>query len=42
VRIWDDRERKITKTVDLFSSDGGPAQGTMDLKMLPKDTHGDG
>jgi hypothetical protein len=42
VRIWDYRERKITKTVDLFSPDGGPAQGTMDVKMLPKDPHGYG
>jgi selenium-binding protein 1 len=43
VRIWDYRERKITKTVDLFSPDGsGPAQGTMDVKMLPKDRHGYG
>ena len=25
VRIWDYRERKITKTVDLFSPDGAPA-----------------
>ena len=42
VRIWDFRERKITKTVDLFSPDGTPAQGTMDVKMLPKDPHGYG
>jgi selenium-binding protein 1 len=43
VRIWDFRERKITKTVDLISPDGsGPAQGTMDVKMLPKDPHGYG
>jgi selenium-binding protein 1 len=43
VRIWDYRERRITKTVDLFSPDGsGPAQGTMDVKMLPHDPHGYG
>jgi 56kDa selenium binding protein (SBP56) len=43
VRIWDYRERRITKTVDLFSPDGsGPAQGTMDVKMLPHDQHGYG
>jgi selenium-binding protein 1 len=43
VRIWDYRERKITRTIDLFSPDGsGPAQGTMDVKMLPKDPHGYG
>lgn len=42
VRIWDYRERKITKTVDLFSPEGGPAQGTMDVKMLPGDPHGYG
>ena len=42
VRIWNYRERKITKTVDLFAPDGSPAQGTMDVKMLPKDPHGYG
>jgi selenium-binding protein 1 len=43
VRVWDYRERKITKTVELYSPDGsGPAQGTMDVKMLPKDRHGYG
>jgi DNA-binding beta-propeller fold protein YncE len=42
VRIWDYRARKITKTVGLFSPDGGPALGTMDVKMLPKDPHGYG
>jgi len=42
VRIWDYRARKITKTVQLESPDGGPALGTMDVKMLPKDKHGYG
>ena len=42
VRIWDYRERKITKTVNLFAPDGSPAQGTMDVKMLPKDPNGYG
>lgn len=42
VRIWDYRERKITKTVDLFAPDGTPAQGTMDVKILPRDPHGYG
>jgi hypothetical protein len=42
VRIWDYRARKITKTVQLNSPDGGPALGTMDVKMLPKDRHGYG
>ena len=42
VRIWNYRERKITKTVDLFAPDGSPAQGTMDVKMLPHDSHGYG
>jgi selenium-binding protein 1 len=43
VRIWDYRERRITKTVDLFTPDGsGPALGTMDVKMLPHDRHGYG
>jgi hypothetical protein len=42
VRVWDYRERKITKTIDLFAPDGTPAQGTMDVKMLPKNPHGYG
>jgi hypothetical protein len=42
VRIWNYRERKITKTVNLFAPDGTPAQGTMDVKMLPRDPHGYG
>jgi hypothetical protein len=40
IRIWDYRARKITKTVYLRSPDGGPALGTMDVKMLPKDPRG--
>ena len=40
IRIWDYRARKITKTVNLLSPDGGPALGTMDVKMLPKDPRG--
>jgi hypothetical protein len=42
VRIWNYRERKITKTVELLAPDGSPAQGTMDVKMLPKDPTGYG
>ena len=42
VRIWNYRERKITKTVNLSVADGSPAQGTMDVKMLPKDPDGYG
>jgi hypothetical protein len=42
VRIWDYRKRTITKTVDLFTPDGSPALGTMDVKMLPHDRHGYG
>jgi len=42
VRIWDYRARKITKTIQLNSPDGGPALGTMDVKMLPKDRRGYG
>jgi len=42
VRIWDYRARKITKTIMLNSPDGGPALGTMDVKMLPKDRRGYG
>ena len=40
VRIWDYTARKITKTVQLNSPDGGPAQGTMDVKILPGDPRG--
>ena len=42
VRVWDYRARRITKTVQLTSPDGGPALGTMDVKMLPKDPRGFG
>ena len=42
MRIWDYRARKITKTIQLNSPGGGPALGTMDVKMLPKDRHGYG
>jgi len=42
VRIWDYRARKITNTIQLESPDGGPALGTMDVKMLPGDPHGIG
>jgi len=42
VRVWNFRDRLITKTIDLFSPDGSPALGTMDVKMLPKDPHGYG
>jgi selenium-binding protein 1 len=42
VRIWDYRARRITRTIPLTSPDGGPALGTMDVKMLPKDRHGYG
>lgn len=41
VRIWDYKKRKIMNTIDLVWS-GGPAQGTMDVKMLPKDPFGIG
>jgi hypothetical protein len=40
VRIWDYTARKITRTINLESPDGGPALGTMDVKMLPGDPHG--
>ena len=38
VRVWDYKAR--TKTVQLQSPDGGPALGTMDVKMLPGDPSG--
>ena len=42
VRVWDYRKRRITKTIQIESPDGGPALGTMDVKMLPKDLRGYG
>jgi selenium-binding protein 1 len=42
VRIWDYRALTITKTIQLNAPDGGPALGTMDVKMLPKDPRGYG
>jgi selenium-binding protein 1 len=40
VRIWDYKRRLITKTIDIASPDGGPALGTMDVKMIPDDPSG--
>ena len=40
VRVWDYNARKITQTIELQSPGGGPALGTMDVKMLPGDPHG--
>jgi hypothetical protein len=42
VRIWDYKRRLITKTINIESPDGGPALGTMDVKMIPNDPHGYG
>jgi hypothetical protein len=42
VRIWDYAARTITKTIELQNPAGGPALGTMDVKMLPKDPNGIG
>jgi selenium-binding protein 1 len=42
IRIWNYRKRKIVKTINLITPDGGPALGTMDVKMLPKDLRGIG
>jgi hypothetical protein len=42
VRIWNYRARKIVKTVELQSPAGGPALGTMDVKMVPRDPRGYG
>ncbi len=42
VRVWDYRERRIIKTIELVAPDGTPAQGTMDVKMLPKNPSGYG
>src|SRR5690242_11152501 len=40
VRIWDFKARKIVKTVQLQAPEGGPALGTMDVKLLPGDPNG--
>src|SRR5260370_2708137 len=42
VRIWNYRKRKLVNTINLMSPNGGPALGTMDVKMLPKDPFGIG
>jgi 56kDa selenium binding protein (SBP56) len=42
VRIWNYRKRKLINTINLVTPDGGPALGTMDVKMLPKDPFGIG
>ena len=42
VRIWNYRKRKLVSTIYLLSPNGGPALGTMDVKMLPKDPMGIG
>ena len=42
VRIWDYKRRLITKTIQIDSPDGGPALGTMDVKMIPNDPRGYG
>jgi selenium-binding protein 1 len=42
VRIWDYRARKIKATVMLESPDGGPALGSMDVKLVPNDPRGIG
>jgi hypothetical protein len=42
IRIWDYAARKITKTIELENPAGGPALGSMDVKMLPKDPNGIG
>jgi selenium-binding protein 1 len=40
VRIWNYRKRRLASTINLVSPSGGPALGTMDIKMLPKDPTG--
>ena len=42
VRIWNYRERKISKTVDVSAPYVTPALGAMDAMMLPKDPYGYG
>jgi selenium-binding protein 1 len=40
VRVWDYRKRRLLNTIKLTSPGGGPALGTMDVKMLPNDRSG--
>ncbi len=40
VRIWNYKKRRLVSTINLLSPNGGPALGTMDVKMLPKDPTG--
>jgi selenium-binding protein 1 len=40
VRIWNYKKRRLASTINLVSPSGGPALGTMDIKMLPKDPTG--
>lgn len=40
IRIWNYRKRKLVNTINLTTPSGGPALGTMDVKMLPKDPFG--
>jgi len=40
VRIWNYKKRKLVSTINLTTPEGGPALGTMDVKMLPKDPLG--
>jgi len=42
VRIWDYASRTIIKTIEPQNPNGGPALGTMDVKMLPRDPNGIG
>lgn len=42
VRIWDYNARKIVSTVYLITPTGDPAQGLMDVKLLPGDPDGIG
>jgi selenium-binding protein 1 len=40
VRVWEYHARKIIRTIPVMSPDGGPALGTMDVKMIPNDPSG--
>ena len=40
IRVWNYRKRQLVSTIKLFTPDGTPALGTMDVKMLPKDPTG--
>ena len=42
VRVWNYNARKLTNTIRIFTPEGTPALGMMDVKLLPNDLNGTG